>query len=144
MTRIDFYHGAADKLLAACQLVGELYRDGRRVLIYAPEPALAAAIDRLLWSQPAIGFVPHCATDSPLAAETPVVIGGSSDDAGHDDVIINLDRDPPAGYGRFGQLIEIVGHDEADKLLARGRYKHYRDRGYPLAAQDFSAGRKRA
>ena len=141
MTRIDFYHGAADKLLAACQLVGELYREGCQVCIYAPEPALAAAVDRALWTQPATGFVPHCLADSRLAAETPVIIGRSLEPACHDDVLVNLDADPPAGFSRFRRLIEIVGTDEADKAPARSRFKHYRDRGYSLSAQDFAARR---
>jgi DNA polymerase-3 subunit chi len=33
-------------------------------------------------------------------------------------------------------LIEIVGADEADKVLARDRYKFYRDRGYELRSYD--------
>ena len=32
------------------------------------------ALDRLLWAQPATGFLPHCRLGSPLAAETPVIV----------------------------------------------------------------------
>lgn len=139
MTQIDFFHGTADKLMAACQLAGELYREGRRVLIFAPDPGVAMAVDRLLWTHPPTGFVPHCAADSPLAAQTPIVIGRNLDDTRLDDVLINLDGDLPVGFGRFHRLIEIVGEEDADKIPARHRYKHYRDRGYPLAAQDFAS-----
>lgn len=139
MTQIDFFHSAADKLLAACQIAGELYRDGRRILIYAPDAGVAAAIDRLLWTHPPIGFTPHCAAGSPLAQQTPVIVGRSLDDADHDDVLINLDGDLPTGFGRFHRLIEIVGNDDGDRLPARARYKHYRDRGYPLNAQEMVA-----
>ncbi|MGB0127317.1 MAG: DNA polymerase III subunit chi [Rhodocyclaceae bacterium] len=138
MTQIDFFHGAADKLVAASQLAGELYREGRRVFIFAPDSSIATAVDRLLWTHPPIGFVPHCAAGSALAAQTPIVIGQSLDDTSHEDVLINLDGDLPAGFGRFHRLIEIVSNDDADRLPARSRYKHYRDRGYPLAAQDFA------
>ncbi len=139
MTKIDFFHGAPDKLQAACQLIGELYRAGRQVLVYAPQATVATAIDRLLWTQPATGFLPHCAAESPLAAETPVLVAGSLDHPGHDDVLVNLDGELPAGFSRFQRLIEIVGNDEADRIQARGRYKHYRDRGYELNARDFGA-----
>lgn len=142
MTRIDFYHDAADKLAAACELIGEYQRAGRRVLVYAPDPSVAGAIDRLLWMQPATGFVPHCVAGSSLAAETPVVVAGTLDDPSHDDVLVNLDGELPAGFSRFRQLIEVVGRDEADRLPARGRYKHYRDRGYELHTQ--SRGTRRA
>jgi DNA polymerase III subunit chi len=138
VTQIDFFHGAADKLAAACLLAGELYRQGRRVLVFAPDPGVAMAVDRMLWTHPPIGFVPHCAAGSALAEHTPIVIGQSLDDASHEDVLINLDGDLPTGFGRFHRLIEIVSNDDADRLPARNRYKHYRDRGYPLAAQDFA------
>lgn len=139
MTQIDFFHGAADKLLAAGQLAGQFYREGHRVLIYAPDAGLAAAIDRLLWTHPPTGFVPHCPGGSALAGVTPVIIGRSLDDADHDDILINLGTDLPTGFSRFHRLIEIVGDEDADKVPARNRYKHYRDRGYPLTAQNFAA-----
>lgn len=141
MTRIDFYHDVSDKLAAACELIGECQRAGSRVLVFAPDPALAGAIDRLLWTQPATGFVPHCAAGSPLAAETPVVIATTLDDSGHDDVLVNLDGELPAGFSRFRRLIEVVGRDDADRLPARSRYKHYRDRGYELNARSWEARR---
>ncbi|MCC6657390.1 MAG: DNA polymerase III subunit chi [Rhodocyclaceae bacterium] len=138
MTRIEFYHGAGDKLQAACRLVGDLYAEGRRVLIYAPAADAAAAIDRLLWSQPATGFVPHCRTGEALAGETPVLIGASLDDERDHDVLVNLDGELPPSFARFEQLIEIVGSDEADRIPARERFKFYRDRGYPLQAHQLS------
>jgi DNA polymerase-3 subunit chi len=142
VTEILFYHDAPDKLAAACQVVAERHGSGRRVFIYAPDAAVAATLDRMLWIQPAIGFLPHCSAGSPLAGETPVVIGASLDHAGHDDVLVNLGGELPAGFGRFRVLIEIVGCDEADRGPARARYRDYRDRGYPLAARHFSgAGR---
>lgn len=139
MTSIDFYHGAQDKVQAACRLIGDLRAQSRRILVYAPDEATAARIDRMLWVQPAIGFVPHCRIDSPLAAETPILIGASLEDARHHEVLINLDGELPPAFSRFEQLIEIVGTDEADRLPARARFKFYRDRGYALHAHDLTA-----
>lgn len=138
MTSIEFYHNAADRIAAACRLIGDLYSQGRRVLVYAPDEPVAGRMDRMLWVQPSIGFVPHVRAASPLAAETPVVIGASLEDLPHDDVLINLDGDLPPGFSRFARLIEVVGLDEADRGPARARFKFYRDRGYALATRDFS------
>ena len=136
MTSIDFHHGARDKVQAACRLIGELYAQGRKVLVYAPAENLAERLDRQLWVQPATGFLPHCRVGAALAAETPVVIGGSLDDAAHHDVLVNLDGDLPPAFSRFERLLEIVGTDEADRGPARARFKFYRDRGYAIAAHD--------
>lgn len=139
MTSIDFYHGASDKVQAACRLIGELHAQGRKVLVYAPAENLAERLDHQLWVQPATGFLPHCRVGAALAAETPVVIGGSLDDAIHHDVLINLDGDLPPAFSRFERLLEIVGTDEADRLPARERFKFYRDRGYAITAHDLKA-----
>ncbi|MDR2240630.1 MAG: DNA polymerase III subunit chi [Zoogloeaceae bacterium] len=139
MTRIDFYHGAANKAQSACRLISALHAEGRKVLVYAPEEGLATQIDRLLWMQPATGFVPHCRADSPLAAETPILIGGGPlDDAAHHDVLVNLDGELPPAFSRFEQLVEIVGVDEADRQPARIRFKFYRDRGYAITSHDLA------
>lgn len=140
MTSIDFYHGAADKIQSACRLIGELYAQGRRVLVYAPEDGLAGQLDRQLWMQPATGFVPHCRSTDALAGETPVLIGASLDDAAHHDVLLNLDGELPPAFSRFERLIEIVGLDEADRGPARERFRFYRDRGYVIAAHDLAKG----
>jgi DNA polymerase-3 subunit chi len=102
------------------------------VLIYAPDGEVARAVDRLLWTTPAIGFVPHVMADHRLAPETPVVIARDAGTLPHDDVLVNLDRGEPAAFARFHRLVEIVGRDEDDKQAARSRYRFYRDRGYEI------------
>ena len=66
----------------ACRLAAKALAQNKRMLIYAPRaPRRASRIDKLLWTWPAIGFVPHCAPHDPLAAETPVLIAADADDA---------------------------------------------------------------
>lgn len=132
MTSIDFYHGCLDKLQTACRLIGEFHAQKRRVLVYAPAPEVSAQIDRLLWCQPATGFLPHCRAADALAAETPVLIGTTLEDDAHHDVLVNLGGELPISFSRFEQIIEIVGNDESDRAPARDRFKFYRERGYPL------------
>jgi len=72
MTSIDFYFNAEDRLQVACRLAGKAMAQKKRVLIYAPEAETAQRIDKLLWTWPATGFVPHCAPHDPLAAESHV------------------------------------------------------------------------
>ncbi|CAG0929730.1 MAG: DNA polymerase III subunit chi [Rhodocyclaceae bacterium] len=138
MTRIDFHHGASDKVQAACRLIGQLHAEGRKVLVHAPAEDLAVQVDRMLWVQPATSFVPHCRAGDALAPETPVIIGNSLDEAAGHDVLVNLGGDLPPGFSRFDRLVEVVGTDEADRGPARERFRHYRDRGYAIAVHDLS------
>ena len=76
MTRVDFYFNAADKLQVACRLAGKALAQGKRLLVYAPQPDTAQGIDRMLWTAQAVSFLPHCAALDPLAAETPAELRG--------------------------------------------------------------------
>lgn len=138
MTQVFFYHGAADRIAAACALLGGAYAKKKRMLVFAPDEAIAASIDRLLWTQPALGFVPHGRADSAVADETPILITGSLDNPPQDERLMNLSRDVPPGFARFHSLIEVVGQDGDERLAARDRVKFYRDRGYEIRYFDLA------
>lgn len=138
MTRIDFYTNAEPKLQVACQLAAKAIRQSLRVLIYAPEETLAHAIDKLLWTFPATGFLPHCMARDALAAETPILIARTSEASAHDQVLLNLAPESPESFSRFQRLIEIVGVEPADRQAGRERYRYYRDRGYEVGHIDLS------
>ncbi len=138
MTSIDFYFNAEDRLQVACRLAGKAVSRGKRLLIYAPEPDTASRIDRMLWTWPAIGFVPHCLAHDPLAAETPVLIAAGEETPERCEVLLNLGPGSPPHFSRFGRLLELVGRDEAEKSAGRERYKFYRDRGYAIRNHDLA------
>ncbi len=138
MTSIDFYFNAADRLKVACRLAGKAHASRRRVLVWAPEPALAQRIDRMLWTWPAIGFVPHCLATDALAADTPVLIALEASDPPRCDVLLNLADDCPPAFERCERLLEIVSQDEPDRRAGRARYAWYRDRGYPIRNHDLA------
>ena len=108
----------------------------------APDAAVADAIDRLLWTTPALGFVPHCRDSDALANETPILIGADADALRQADVMINLHHEQPPAFARFERLIEIVGQDESGREQGRARYRFYQTRGYALKTHDLrqSAG----
>lgn len=140
MTRIDFYHDAEDRLQVACRLAAKAMRQNLRVLVHAPDPEVARAVDRLLWTTPPTGFVPHCMVHDRLAAETPVLIGTGPEDLPHDEVLLNLGAERPAHFARFQRLVEIVGRDPEDRAAARERFRFYRERGYQIYTHSLSDG----
>ena len=71
MTQITFLHGARDRLPAIAAWLARASGEGKPVLVYVPASERSAELDRLLWTQPANGFTPHCRADDNLAAETP-------------------------------------------------------------------------
>ncbi|MFN4340598.1 MAG: DNA polymerase III subunit chi [Azonexus sp.] len=138
MTQVFFYHGARDRIAAACALLSAAYAQRKPVLVYAREPEVANNLDRLLWTHTALSFVPHCRADSPLAAETPILITDQLDTLAQDERLMNLSREIPPGFSRFNSLIEVVGQDEDDRNAARDRARFYKDRGYDVHYIDLS------
>lgn len=136
MTEVTFYTFAADPTDVARRLAAKAWAAGKQVFVYAPDPAQAEHFDRLLWTQPALAFVPHCRDSDPLAAETPVVIGANAAVLPRADVIVNLGEHWPPDFARFERLLEIVGADDASRAAGRERYRFYQTRGYALSTHD--------
>jgi len=136
MTEITFYTFADNPLDVARRVATKALGQGRQVMIYAPDAAVADAIDRLLWTTPALGFVPHCPDSDALASETPILIGTDADALRQADVMINLHHEQPPAFARFERLVEIVGQDESGREQGRARYRFYQTRGYALKTHD--------
>jgi len=136
VTEITFYTFADNPLDVARRVAAKAHGQGKQVMIYAPDAAVADAIDRLLWTTPALGFVPHCRDSDALANETPVLIGANADALQSADVMINLHHEQPPAFARFERLVEIVGQDEDGRERGRARYRFYQTRGYALKTHD--------
>jgi len=138
LTQVFFYHGASDRIAAACALLSGAYAKKKPMLVFAREKEVASSLDRMLWTHAALSFVPHCRADSPLAAETPILITDTLEGIAQDERLMNLSRDIPPGFSRFQNLIEVVGQDEDDRTAARDRVKAYKDRGCDVRYFDLS------
>lgn len=136
MTEIIFYTFADNPLDVARRVASKAQGQGKLVMIYAPDATVADAIDRLLWTSPALGFVPHCRDTDALAAETPVLIGANPDALQAADVMINLHSDQPPAFARFERLVEIIDQTDAGRERGRERYRFYQTRGYALQSHD--------
>jgi len=138
VTQIDFYFNAEDRVQVACRLAGKAVARGKRLLIYAPQAETASRIDKMLWTWPAIGFVPHCMTHDALAAETPVLIAAGEETPAECPLLLNLSAACPPHFARFERLFEVVPADEAGRAAGRERYRFYLDRGYKIANHDLA------
>lgn len=138
MTQVFFYHGASDKIAAACALLSGAYAQKKAMLVFAPDKEVANGIDRLLWTHAALSFVPHCRADSPLAAETPILITDSLEAVSQNERLMNMGQQVPPGFSRFQNLIEVVGQEEEELLAARERVRFYKESGHEVRYFDLS------
>lgn len=138
MTKVDFYTGSTDKLRTACQLSHKAMQHGLCTVVSLPDAASCEALDTLLWHYPDTAFIPHCRSDAPATAHTPVILTCNDDNLPHHDLLITLHHECVPFFSRFDRVIEIVGKDREESRLGRERYKFYRDRGYELRHFDLA------
>lgn len=142
MTRIDFYRYAEDKLAFACRLATKAYEKPNHLVVYSSDRQRLNRFDQRLWEFQPTKFVPHCFVESPLAAETPILLATAGDALPHHDVLLNLDDEWPPFFATFDRVLEIVSTDESDKERARARYVFYNKRGYDIQVHDVEPDRK--
>jgi len=139
VTEIDFYTQVEDRLQVTCQLIHKARAKNLRVLVLLANEASLKQLDERLWTFQAHSFIPHCRIEDALASETPVLLAVEHHaTVVHDQLMINLQPEPPAQFSKFQRLIEIVSTEDADKAKARERFRFYRDRGYVLRTHDLS------
>lgn len=138
MTKIRFYHNTADPLALACELISRAYTSEREIVVRLSDTSSAQRLDQLLWGTDQCSFIPHVTVDSPLAHETPIVLGQADDTSAwpHHDLLFNLAEDVPPDFAKFRSVVEIVGLSDAQRQPARGRWTHYKRLGHPLKAFD--------
>ena len=139
MTQIDFYVQVDSRLHTACSLAAKALSRGVRMMILTPDGATTEQVDRLLWTNPPIGFLPHCRAQHRLAPVTPIILDHVAEPVVHEQVLVNLRDEAPPHFSRFERLMEIVSRDEADRERARTRFRFYRERGYEIRTHDLGA-----
>jgi DNA polymerase-3 subunit chi len=141
VTTIDFYTHCDDRLDVALKLVAKAWMQQGSVRVLTPDEATTSRLDALLWTSPAVGFLPHCRLASALAAETPIVVDHALQHQGPAAVLINLHSAPPPFFSRFERLVEIIGAGDDDVAAGRERWRFYTQRGYTLQSHNLSQRR---
>ena len=140
MTEIFFHFNAPGKVAYACRLLRKAVNGNARVVV-AGDAHVLGQLDTALWTFSPLDFIPHCFDDAGagMVGASPVVLergkvrvpGGL-----RSQILVNLGAQVPEGFERFERLIELVGTDDDDRIIARDRWKYYAHRGYALKSHD--------
>lgn len=127
--KVEFHSGVPDKLEHACRLLRKAQAAGARVAVTG-EPALLDRLDVALWTFDALAFVPHVrlrgqAEPGPVARRTPVWLTDAPAQSAWRDVLVNLGPDMADGWQDFGRVIEVVQEGDAERGMARQRWRTY-------------------
>ena len=143
MTEVAFHFNVSQFAPYACRLLRKAHQSGAKVTVVAPLAELDP-LDELLWTFSAAEFLPHCRWDAPepVRARSPILLTAPETlvHTTHHEVLLHWGSEmPPQGFETFARLIELVSQDESDRQVARKRWKHYADRGYPITRYDVGA-----
>ena len=121
-----------------CDKIAELFRQYKKVRVFAASQQHAETLDELLWQRPADGFIPHNVHGEGPANGVPVeILWPQADNVARRPgyVLFNLAEQVPAQAQQSQTVFDIVPPAEAQKTIARERYKHYRANGCQLTTQ---------
>ncbi len=134
MTRVDFYVlgdlNADARQRFACRLAHMAWSAGQTTHVRTASDEASALLDELMWHHPEGRFLPHALAEAADSAQAPVRIGAGEPEPDADQLLINLGDDVPTFFARFERVAEVVTQPQRE--LGRQRYRHYRERGYPL------------
>lgn len=135
MPRVNFYllpqqHESARGRFA-CRLAEKLFRSGLPVQLHTADETEARELDKLLWTCPEEGFVPHQLMSSPSPSSPAVLISWGDSGVKYSNVL-NLSDSIPAGAEHAETIAEFVLGDENSKALSRQLWNQYKSAGYDL------------
>lgn len=136
MTRVEFYFNVADKFVKTAELCEKALVKGRQLTVYTQNEAMSEDVQKSLWHHSPSSFLANSKVDEVNSQFSPIIIDSQGENLLQDDVLINLQTVQPLFFSRFRYLVELVGNEEADKALARARFRFYKDRGYDIKSTD--------
>ncbi len=134
MPEISFYIlstiGAEARYAFACKLIEKAYRSGYFAYVITDSDSQSEWLDQLLWTFRPTSFVPHqiYRGSLPEFANT-VLIGNIPAPEAWQRVILNLSSHPPANLTHTEKVLEILDNDESLKVMARQRFRYYKQLG---------------
>ncbi|MBK7685406.1 MAG: DNA polymerase III subunit chi [Rhodocyclaceae bacterium] len=136
MTRVVFLHDVNDRLRAAASWLNLPRARNVGVAVFVPNQQHAERLDRLLWEQSPTSFTPHCAQESALSSQTPIIICSVAQALWPHETVLNLSDEIPPHLEHISELVEIVSLDSATVAAGRTRYTSYKKNGLSIEARN--------
>lgn len=139
MTEVAFHFNVPDRMDYTCRLLRKAVASNAKLVVTGLAETLQQ-LETVLWTFSITDFVPHCHLDSDarVVAASPVILTSLIETVPDGGVLLNLGPVVPDRFERFERVIEIVGQDDEDRRLARGRWKHYTERGHAITRHDLT------
>jgi DNA polymerase-3 subunit chi len=134
MTEVLFYHLTESKLEDALPpLVDKSVERGWRVAIQLKEPARRDALDAHLWTYREESFLPHGTDESEQAANQPVLLTVTGDNANQATVRFIVDGAEPPVADTYERIVFMFdGYDQEQLEGARAHWKKLKGEGHTL------------
>ena len=134
MTEVLFYHLTESKLEDALPpLVDKSVERGWRVAIQLKETVRRDALDAHLWTYREESFLPHGTDETEQAANQPVLLTVTGDNANQATVRFIVDGAEPPAAGAYERIVFMFdGYDHEQLEGARAQWKKLKGEGHNL------------
>jgi DNA polymerase-3 subunit chi len=137
---VAFHFNVSDPTAYSCRLLRKAHARGARVTVTGPRQRLVE-IDQQLWALSPTEFVPHAWVEAPAEVLmcSPIVLCETlppPDPGQTPPMLLNLFEQIPADYTQYERVIEVVGLAEAERALARQRWRAYDQAQHRLTRHD--------
>jgi len=135
MTEIGFYHLTRTPLERALpKLLEKVLAGGMRAVVIAGSDERIEALDAALWTYEQLSFLPHGAARDGEADSQPIWLTTKEENPNGATVLVLTDGVRSEAIDAFDRCIDMFdGSDAAAVEAARGRWKSFKEAGYPLA-----------
>lgn len=104
------------KAYEACRLVDELYRAGKRVVVWVADEGRAGVLNDYLWTFSPNAFVPHALSRGAEVEEPVAIVTGALVNPNGADVLVVADAAPePSLAAAFSEVHELLTASEEDQ-----------------------------
>jgi DNA polymerase III subunit chi len=134
MTEVLFYHLTESKLEDALPpLLDKSVERGWRVAVQMKEAARRDALDTHLWTYREDSFLPHGTDEADFAADQPVLLTVSADNANAATVRFIVDGAEPPPASDYERIVFMFdGYDQEQLEGARSQWKRLKGEGHNL------------
>lgn len=130
---INFYQLLEELKKSLPALLLKMLEQNKRVVIFSQSEEKIAEVDRFLWTQGKVKFLPHGTKKDGNVERHPVYLTTENENPNNADFLVVLDDVDNEFLHSFKKAFYMFeGSDEVAKKLARKKWKEYKSTGHQL------------
>lgn len=122
-------------------LLEKILAGGHQALVRCPDAAWAEQLNEALWQHTPSSFLPHGGPKDATPEQQPVYITAGQENPAGARMLLRLNGAPSEDIDAFDRVFDLFMGTDSERQAGRTRYKHFREKEYPLKIFTYTNGR---